>query len=94
MMTVREGRREQWRRFHLARDIPTELVDYVEGIATQIEAMLEAGQNFDDAASVAFSEADASQLTRTDYREVTEAMLLDLWVHEPELRRWLDKLTK
>jgi hypothetical protein len=90
MMTIRAGRENQWRRFHLAHDIPTEFVSYVEDLAAHIELDLKASKGFDDAATAAFEEVDASEVPKPERfnAETAITILLDLWERAPQLRAW------
>lgn len=93
MMTVRAGREAQWRQFHLTHGIPTEFVSYVEDLAAHIERGLEASKSFDDAATTAFQEVDASKVPMPERfnAEIAINILLDLWERAPQLRAWANR---
>jgi hypothetical protein len=96
MMTVREHQREQWRRFHLSHDIPTEFVEYVEAIATRIEQGLKASQRFADAAEAAFIETDVSDVPDPERfnADTAKVILLDIWEYAPQLRAWMEETSR
>lgn len=90
MMTVAQGRDDQWRRYHLAHDIPKELVWYTEALATAAEQLLQENNAFDVAMSMAIHVVDSTVVKAMGHYETAFWILLDLWEHKETLRQWLN----